>query len=162
LHFVHRTSLVVLAVLTVCAVPASADPITAIYDVQVFERQILFGPLEHFSQQFELRMSFDPDVRSEHTACGPVSFSSVPLTVTEPPADLLPLGSVGRTHQVVDFATGPAVVADATEFILNREQNEQTQREYVLTIQLSAILADPPVTLTAENFPAHLPDDASR
>ena len=90
-----------LAVLTVWTCPAGADPITAIYDVQVLQRQIISTPPEPFSQQFELRMSFDPDAHSGSDIYGPASFSSVPLTVSEPPADLLPLQSFGDTQHTV-------------------------------------------------------------
>jgi len=150
---------IVLATLTVGTIPARADPITAIYDVQILQRQSLSAPAEPFSQQFELRMHFDPDAASEIHTYGPASFSSVPLTVPEPPADLLPLQRFGRTsHRVTDFGGvyGLLVVADAEEFIFNFVQNEQTQREYVLKTRLVGISASPPATLTPEDFPAHL------
>jgi hypothetical protein len=154
LKFVHRTSFVVLAVLTVGTIPARADPITAIYDVQVLQRDLLLGDPEPFSQQFELRMSFDPDASSEANIYGPASFSSVPLTVPEVPADLLPLRQIsGDTQHRLSDGT---VSAGARQFEHSFVQNEQTQREYVQITRLIGIFASPPVTLTAENFPAHL------
>ena len=149
------TLLVVLAALTVWTIPARADPITAIYDVQVFQR--VSSRVEPFSQQFELRMTFDPDAgRDQFNIYGPVSFSSVPLTVTEPPADLLPLQRFGRTQHTVFDGDPLTVVASAEEFIFNFVENEQTRREYVLKTRLIGIFASPPLTLTSENFPAHL------
>ena len=43
-------------------------------------------------------MTFDPDAgRDQFNIYGPLSFSSVPLTVSAPPTDLLPLQKASRT-----------------------------------------------------------------
>jgi len=111
------------------------------------------GPLEPFSQHFELRMSFDPDAGDQFNTYGVVSFSSVPLTVAAPPADLLPLPKSGTTtHQYDEFYLG--VRAHAEVFLYNRV--EQTRREYALKTSLFRFFPSPPVTVTAENFPALL------
>ena len=145
-----------LAALTVWTCPARADPITAIYDVQVLERYFISGPMEPFSQHFELRMSFDPDSRDQFSIYGPPTFSSVPLTLPEPPADVLPLRRRGNTSHFLSESGGVSLVyADAFDQMSGRG-DQPSFHNYVRNLQLFTTFVNPPLTLTAENFPAHL------
>jgi hypothetical protein len=153
------TSAFMLAALLVWTVPARADPITAVYNVQVLERRdSILMPPEPFSQQFELRMSFDPDANGGFHIYGSVSFSSIPLAVPEQPTDLFPLQRQGRTsHYVAEsaiFPHDPVVFASAEEVWFGF--NDEAHRGYQRNIHLFGIFPNPPLTLNAENFPVHL------
>lgn len=91
-----------LAALTLGTFPARADPITAVYDVQVLERSFGQGGEiggEEFHRQFTLSMTFDPANGTSTSTYGPVSFSSVPLPIPSPPADLVLRSGSGTTHE---------------------------------------------------------------
>lgn len=78
------------ALIVACSIrPVAAEPILAVYHVQVSERMTWeSNPIgEPFFQEFTLLMGFDPALGGDRTY-GPVSFSEVPLPDVPAPGEV--------------------------------------------------------------------------
>jgi hypothetical protein len=146
-----------LGVLTLCTPPAGADPITAVYDVQVLERLFAQGGelgFEEFHRQFTLSMTFDPANGTSTSTYGPVSFSSVPLQIPSPPADLVLRSGSGTTHE---GSPEGGFFARATAGISGGRRVAGIDTIYSVELQLlGANGGSQAALITPETFPMHL------
>jgi hypothetical protein len=84
--------------------PASAEPITASYVIQLSYRQSFINgvwTLEWLNEQLPLRLTIDPDRASESQQYGPASFSPMPFETLPPPEGLPPLSTDSFTSHFV-------------------------------------------------------------
>jgi hypothetical protein len=108
------------------AAPASADPITAVYDVHVQQRglyvpgNVLFAP---FDQRFALRMTFDPAGAVPDSnglgIFGVPSFSPVPLPIVAPPENMTLEASGFTFHDEGTLAAQAAMAGRNAEWIFS-------------------------------------------
>lgn len=155
---IRRTSASVLVLLTMSGPPAAADPITAVFDVQVLERlsQRSGGirVTEPLNQQFALSMTFDPARSSAESGIyGLPSFSSVPLDVPAAPEALSPLRRFGSTTHIA--AEGGGFFAQALAGLLGHRVVDSIPTLYAVQVILTGF--EPGASVRApETFPAHL------
>jgi hypothetical protein len=133
----------------------SADPIVAIYDVQVTGRMtVVSNPVfEPFDQEFTLVLRFD-SARSSF-GYGPAAFSVVPLAGISPPPGL----SFSTDNRTVHGRFGDEdEPSDLVAFAVQSEFGHSPQWQYFRNIALGTNLqtVQPPPIFTAETFPAHL------
>jgi PEP-CTERM motif len=151
-----RTALVILAV-SVCSRPAAAEPITAVYDVQIFERFSRTGPppgvTEPFTQQFLLSMTFDPASSPGSGVYGRPVFSPVPLAIPSSPSGVTLTEFGSTTH--IGFG-GFFARAQSGVFGSFNDAGNPVVYDAVLTLTGSLLSSTPPVATTAETFPIHL------
>lgn len=156
------TTSFLLALLTCVATPARAEPITAVYDVQILNRFTTVAGVgrteEPFLQQFALFMTFDP---ASSTATGGVYgapfFSPVPLDVPPPPEGFT-LTSFGSTTHFALAGGGVVARASAGERGTGNPTINGSSSIYSRSVTLmgSAGATFPPLEVTPQNFPAHL------
>jgi hypothetical protein len=151
-----------LLALTCLVTSASAEPIPAIYNVEVLFRQSYpTGVVERVNEQFQLRLSFDPSRSSpESGVYGPPTFSTVPLALPNAPSGLSI--STGRFTQHV--ATLPDPGTSFTQYALARTvttsapRTDETQPEFFRILHLETFVQGlaTPTEISATTFPAHL------
>ena len=146
-----------MAVLTVGTVPARADPITAVFDVVVKEREsrITFTT-EPFERSFTLFMTLDPARPSPSSPYGPPTFSPVPLPGPSAPSGLELTTSYFLQHHTGGEERGEfEVLADVhvdQSVVLPGRSGFFSQ-----TTELrSSFDAPPSEPITLETFPLHL------
>lgn len=155
LHFPSMLSMALAFVC--CTAPAMADPVTAIYRVNVLERMTWeSNPIWHpFLQEFTLYMTFDPANAGDRTY-GPVWFSTVPLPGVSPPAGLSLTTNRYTAHGRFDENPyGPLnLFASATQY----EFGSNAEWTYFRNTRLitNVPTGDASLEFTAETFPAHL------
>lgn len=139
------------------ALAASAEPITAVFDVRVFLRQTIFpdsSTTEPFHREFSLTLTYDPAQALETLAFGPYglpSFSPVPLEGAPAP------GFVPRSGftQSQIFPTGTLVVrAQSSQTLVTADMQFFESVSIGNSGNVSAFASLPP--LTALTFPAYL------
>jgi PEP-CTERM motif len=154
----RRTALVILAV-SVCSPPAAAEPITAVYDVQILERFSRTGPppgvTEPFTQQFLLSMTFDPASSPGSGVYGRPVFSPVPLAIPSSPSGLT-LREFGSTTHIPTASGGFVARAESGVFGSFNDAGNPVVYDAVLTLTGSLLSSTPPVATTPETFPIHL------
>jgi hypothetical protein len=141
------------------AVSANAEPIVAVYAVQVLQRTSFpLNAVEPYSQEFMLAMSFDPALSQGPGSYGPVSFSMVPLEGPPAPPGLPAQPQISNTTHRADF--GFALVASATDteasgfpYIVDGEI--LGYQKFVALRNFQRQLESAPV-FTPETFPLHL------
>lgn len=145
-----------------CTGTARADPITAVYHVQVTDRMT---PASNpnwlpFEQEFMLQMTFDPAllaaVNTGHTY-GPAQFSAVPLPAVGPPAGVT-LTTTGTTwhgqFQENDNIEPFNLLAVASQHEVHLGAEWHFFRSTRLATNILAPVPAPPYT--AETFPHHV------
>lgn len=164
---VHRAHLLLSRVLLtpafvlllIGATEAGADPITALYSVQVFERSFRQDAeptvIEPFDQQFTLTMTFDPAGATGPFGYGPAAFSLVPLAIPAPPADL-PLASFGSTTHIGTEEGGFFARAEGGIFGSGVVGGTFTVYDAMVRLSSSLGAASPAVTIAPGTFPVHL------
>jgi hypothetical protein len=148
----------ILAALALSTLPADADPITAVYDVQVLER--FFGQggelgTEEFHRQFTVSMTFDPARGTSTSTYGPASFSSVPLQIPSPPADLALESGSNTTHRA---SPDGGFLAGATAGRYGGRRVAGIDTIYFVEIRLLSAMdgGSQATPITPETFPIHL------
>ena len=145
--------------LTVCSTPAAAEPITAVYDVQIFERFSRAGPppglTEPFTQQFLLSMTFDPASAPGSGVYGRPVFSPVPLEIPSAPSGMQ-LNEFGSTTHIATELGGFFARAQSGMFGSLNVAGNPTVYDVGLTLTGSLPSSTPPVPTTADTFPIHL------
>lgn len=154
-----RIALVILAV-SVYYRPVAAEPITAIYEVQIFERFSRIGPpspgmTEPFTQQFLLSMTFDPAAAPGSGVYGRPVFWPVPLAIPPSPSGL-PLMEFGSTTHMATASGGFFARAQSSVFGSFNDGGNPTVYDIVLTLTGSLLASTPPASTTPETFPVHL------
>jgi hypothetical protein len=148
----------ILAALTYGTLPVRADPITALYDVRVLERSFGQGGetgTDEFHRQFTLSMTFDPANAISPSTYGPASFSSVPLQIPSPPADLVLDSGSGTTHRSTPEG---GFFAQATAGIFGGRRVADIDTIYFVEIRLLGATdrGSQAALITPETFPIHL------
>lgn len=138
---------------------ALADPITAIYDVQILQRfsreGTATGTVEPFAQAFTLAMTFSPGAAEGFGIYGRPTFSAVPLEVPAPPAGLA-LQTFGSTTHI-SLASGGFVAVATTGATGNTGSDDNfTVYEVIIDLRRTLLSSTPPEQTTAETFPLHL------
>lgn len=135
--------------------PASAEPITASYVIQLSERQSFTNGVwttEPLKEQLALRLTIDPDRASESQQYGPASFSPVPFETIPPPEGVLPLSTDSFTGQSV-FGSPPSLInsyaAEGTGIV---SAYEPTPMHYHRGMDIWASGSEVPPVLNAETF----------
>jgi hypothetical protein len=153
------TSAVASLTVAIWAVPTAADPITAVYDIQVVERSsrqdLESTVIVPFQQQFTLAITFDPDQPGGAGVYGRPAFSPVPLAVPSAPAGLALAIFSSTTH--IPLSEG-GVFARAEGGLGGSGVIDGAFTVYSASVQLSSFLlaASPPLVVSAETFPGHL------
>ena len=155
----RRTLSIVLATLAIGATQASAEPITAVYDVQLFERFLRQdagpGVMEPFDQHFTLSMTIDPASAVPGAGVyGMPSFSAVPLSVPRPPDDLVLSSSGSTTH--IPTSGGAFARANASKFASGTIDGNLVVYSVGLQLGGPIPVGTEPSIATAETFPLHL------
>jgi hypothetical protein len=152
-------ALFVLVLALAVASPAAADPITAVYDVQVAQRFSREGTgpsvLEPFAQTFSLAMTFDPGAAPGNGVYGRPVFSPVPLDIPSPPEGLA-LQSTGSTTHI--GLTGGGFFARAEAGVFGSALVENNLIVYSVILQLMGVLSSssPAEPTTPATFPVHV------
>jgi PEP-CTERM putative exosortase interaction domain len=151
-----RTTLTAAIALLLWTTPAAADPISVLFDVQVFERLTgLLSPFEPYDQRFSLRLTYDPALGSG-TDYGPASFSpgifEVPLPLPSVPPGLS-LSSSSFTSHSVTHGDGTRYNATAAASV-GGSIIGQSKYNAFLILENSRPETNP--VITPETFPAHL------
>ena len=153
-----RTSASLLVLLAMSAPPVGADPIAAVFDVQVLEKLAQrtggISMTEPFNQHFVLSMTFNPaQSRGGSGIYGLPSFSPVPLDVPPAPDALSPLRRFGSTTHIE--AEGGGFFAQAQAGLLGQELIDDIPTLYAVQVILRGF--EPGASVRApETFPAHL------
>ncbi len=148
---------IALVIVGIVSTSAAAEPITAIYDVNIVQRyDYNTESYESFSQQFSLRLTFDPAAATEGSSYGAPTFSHVPLTTVEPP----PGAQLTTSRWTNHHAELDPDAADGTYrqyAIAGMVTGAPDDRFYrVLTLESFVVgLASRP-TVSAATFPIHL------
>jgi hypothetical protein len=133
--------------------PATAEPILAVYHVQVSERMTWeSNPIwEPFFQEFTLLMRFDPALGGDRTY-GPVSFSEVPLPGVPAPGEVATSSSTahGQFDENPFGAANLFAVADENQIGMEGGSYFRTTR------LISNLPVDFTPVFSPETFPAHL------
>jgi hypothetical protein len=145
------------ALIAACSVrPIAAEPIVAVYHVQVFERMTSESnpDWEPFFQEFSLQMSFDPAMGGDRTY-GPVSFSEVPLPGVDAPAGATTTSftSHGQFEENPFGATNLFAAATVRETLCC---DAEAGTYFSTTRLISNVPVDFTPVFSAETFPAHL------
>ena len=150
-----RFRLMVFALIVGCfARPVVAEPIVAVYHVQVSERMTWeSNPLfEPFFQDFTLLMTFDPALSGDRTY-GPVSFSNVPLPGVPVPGEI-PTTSTTFHGQFEENPFGASnLFASATVFQSGRTEAGDY---FKATRLISNVRVDYTPLFSPETFPSDL------
>ena len=154
----RRTLSLALATLTIGATEIAADPITAVYDVQVYERfsrqGVDPGVLEPFLQLFSLSITIDPDSPPGAGVYGAPTFSAIPLPLPPPP-DGLVLSSGGSTTHI---PTSSGAFAQASVRTFGSTTIDGNLVVYSAALQLGGPMptGSQPALATPETFFQHL------
>lgn len=145
---------VAFALIVACSIrPVAAEPILAVYHVQVSERMTWeSNPIwEPFFQEFTLLMTFDPAPGGDRTY-GPVSFSEVPLPDVSAPGEVATNSSTAHGQFEGNPFGATNLFASAAESQIGTEGGN-----YFRTTRLiSNVPVDFTPLFSPETFPAHL------
>ena len=134
--------------------PVAAEPIVAVYQVQIsgrmtWESNPIFEP---FFQEFTLRMTFDPALGGDRTY-GPVSFSEVPLPGVSAPGEVATTSSTAHGQ----FEENPFGVAN---LFASAQESQVVDSGGLTYIRTRRLISNVPVDFTPvfspQTFPAHL------
>ena len=155
-----RSAFLLILALSACSRSVAAEPITAVYEVQIFERFSRVGPpspglTEPFTQQFLLAMTFDPAAVPGSGVYGRPVFSPVPLEIPSAPPGMT-LNEFGSTTHIATELGGFVARAQSRMFgNLNVDGNPMVY-DVAVTLTGSLPSSTPPVPTTAETVPIHL------
>jgi hypothetical protein len=148
-----RLAVAVALIVGCCIHTVAAEPILAVYHVQVSERMTWeSNPIwEPFFQEFSLLMRFDPALGGDRTY-GPVSFSEVPLPDVPAPGEVATNSSTSHGQ----FEENPF---GATNLFASAAEN-QIGMEGGTYFRTTRLISNVPVDFTPvfspDTFPAHL------
>ena len=159
----HHSTLFAVSLALMCTVAsASAEPITAIYSVQVLFRQSYpTGAIERMDERFRMRLTFDPAQVSPGTGTyGPPTFSTVPLPLPSVPSDLsvTSSGFTGHVSGLPDPGTAYTQYAVARTITASGPRTDVSEREFFRLLHLESFVTDLATQpeVSAATFPAHL------
>ncbi|MEN3338319.1 MAG: hypothetical protein V7647_1995 [Acidobacteriota bacterium] len=146
-----------LALVAVVSTSAVAEPITATYDVHIVQRyNYRTDAYEWYSQQFALRMTFDPASRSEGSTYGAAVFSRIPLDVPGPlPGTHQAVHAFTNHHAEVDPDAGNGTYRQyALAAAVTNAPDDRFYRVLWLESYVRGLSSAP--TVSAATFPIHL------
>jgi len=146
------------ALIAILPAPAAADPVTAVYDVQIALRySYTTGQYEFYSQQFPFSVTFDPATGHIPGDYGTPTFSRVPLAVPGPPAGVNLTTTRWTDHHSElesDSASTYRQYAIAASVTGLPDFSDQYYRVLYLESYFTGLSSRS--TITAATFPVHL------
>jgi hypothetical protein len=133
--------------------PVAAEPIRAVYHVEVSERMTWeSNPIwEPFFQPFTLEMTFDPAAGGDRTY-GPVSFSEIPLPGVPAPGPIVTNSFTSHGQ----FEQNPLGSANLFATATVRQIGTEGGSYFSTTRLISNLRTDGLPVFSPETFPAHL------